>query len=95
MLILDAIETVSVDLLELPHVGGVDPQLPEQVPRLLQHAGPVHQAGQRDPALQVDVVIELNTRIQEYRPLCVYGTCILLLNVTYTSDGVVTPGLIE
>ena len=63
LLICDAVQAVSVDLLELLHVGGVHPQLLQQRPRLLQHAGPVHQAGQRDPALQVNVVIKLRNVI--------------------------------
>ena len=62
-MICDTIQAVSVDLLELLHVGGVHPQLLQQRPRLLQHAGPVHQAGQRDPALQVNVVIKLRNVI--------------------------------
>ena len=62
-MICDTVQAVSVDLLELLHVGGVHPQLPQQRPRLLQHAGPVHQAGQRDPALQVNVVIKLRNVI--------------------------------
>ena len=63
LFICDAVQAVSVDLLELLHVGGVHPQLLQQLPRLLQHAGPVHQAGQRDPALQVNVVIKLRNVI--------------------------------
>ena len=48
------------DLLELPHVGSVHAEGGEERARLLQHARPVHQAGQRDPALQSDVVVQLH-----------------------------------
>ena len=48
------------DLLELPHVGGVHAEGGEERARLLQHPGPVHEAGQRDPALQSDVVVQLH-----------------------------------
>ena len=55
-----SIQTVT-DLLELPHVGGVHAEAGEERARLLQHARPVHEAGQRDPALQTDVVVQLHS----------------------------------
>ena len=63
------------DLLELPHVGSVHAEGGEERARLLQHPGPVHQAGQRDTALQSDVVVQLhnnyiNTTLQALMNRC-------------------------